>query len=174
MGDILDRAEKDRNIIEKILHVIPGFSGYLKKEERREADKILREGLARRLEQSRARLDDALRELTDSGGLMHLDKIDRSKKTLEKIVARLRFAAYGYSGFFDTIKVGDEELDRMYQFDLRLTEMIESFEEAVKNLQAAASSSDGIPAQADAAFKLLREFDEHLDGRDKIIGAREE
>lgn len=44
----------------------------------------------------------------------------------------LRFASYGYSSFFDQLKIKDEELDQIYNYDLKLLEMIESLEKCIK------------------------------------------
>jgi len=42
MNDILDRVSGEEDFLTKIIKKIPGFKGYIKRTERREADKILR------------------------------------------------------------------------------------------------------------------------------------
>ena len=66
--NIRQKAAGDRNWLERIGHVIPGFRGYLEKEERRATDKLLREHIAQRLDQLRGQLDPVMRDLTDRGG----------------------------------------------------------------------------------------------------------
>lgn len=170
--DIRGKAEKDRNWLEQKLRAIPGFHGYLEKEERRNTDRILREHLAGRLDRLRERLDPVMRDLSDRGGFDMMDltaKVDRVKKALERLVARVRYASYGYSGVFDAVKVREKELDRLYEFDLALMERIEALGEVVAEIGEALSSPDRMKEAIDAALDLAREFDEHFDGRTQLI-----
>lgn len=169
MDELKDKIRGKQNLFEKIVRHIPGFGGYLRKEDRRETDKILREHLAVKMEQIRKRLDPITQELTDSGGLASLPQIDRLRKGMEKIISRLRYAVYGYSGFFDIEKVDEKELDRIYQFDVDLVERIGGLEEAVAELQEAVSDPQAMKTVADDTMKRIREFDEHFDERTHMI-----
>jgi len=169
MADIRDKAAGDRNLLERLLHVIPGFSGYLGKEERRETDKILREHLAKDLDRLRTRLDPVMRDLTDAGGLALVGEADRVKKAIERVANRLRYASYGYSGFLDVVKVREEELDRLYEFDAALVDHIEELEKSIGKMALAVSDTDGFKSSARQALEEARQFDEHLDKRKKII-----
>ena len=46
MSEELERARERRNILERLGAKIPGFSGYLEREMRREVDKLQRDWLA--------------------------------------------------------------------------------------------------------------------------------
>lgn len=169
MDELKDKIRSKQNLFDTIIRHIPGFGGYLRKEDRRETDKILREHLAVKMEQIRKRLDPITQELTDSGGLAFLSQIDRIRKGLEKIISRLRYAVYGYSGFFDIEKVDEKELDRLYKFDVDLVERIDGLEQAVAGLQAAVSEPQTLKTVSDDTMKLIREFDEHFDERTHMI-----
>jgi len=55
---ILDDARAGQNVLEKLMNAIPGFKGYRDKELRRDADKLLRESLAARLDEGKKSLHD--------------------------------------------------------------------------------------------------------------------
>ena len=41
-------------------------------------------------------------------------------KKVDTVENRIRFATYGYSGFFDVVQIKEDQLDRIYRFDLAL------------------------------------------------------
>ena len=127
-----------------------------------------------KMEQLRSRLDGVTRELTDSGGLMVLDQPDRVKKAMEKVVSRIRYAPHGYSAFFDAVKVDEKALEGMYDFDVALTERIEELEITLNTLEASVSDHAELKNQVNQALKLLRDFDEHLDKRGKLMAGDSE
>ena len=45
----------------------------------------------------------------------------------------IRHASYGYSGFFDQVKIQEAEFDRIYQYDLSLVTDVEALEASVKD-----------------------------------------
>ena len=48
--DIHDTARGGQNVLERLMNALPGFKGYREKELRRDADRILRDHLAARLD----------------------------------------------------------------------------------------------------------------------------
>jgi hypothetical protein len=169
VGDIRETVRGDRNWIESILHYIPGFRGYLRKEERRDSDKLLRDHLAAKLDGLKRRIDPIIRDITASGGLAALGDVDRAKSVLDKLAGRIRTASYGYSGMFDAVKIDEQKLDRLYEFDAALVQRMEKLEDSIENLsKAAAGQADHKPA-LQQVLAIAREMDEHLDNRGKWI-----
>jgi hypothetical protein len=125
MDPILDKARAGQNWLEKLVNMIPGFSGYREKELRREADALQREHLAKLLEQCKRPLNDAAAALSRTD-LDAINDVETAKKRLDKAIARVRHADRGYGGFFDAVKVDEAMLDRVYQFDLALLESVEA------------------------------------------------
>lgn len=170
--DFRTNAENNRNLIERIGHAVPGFRGYLEKEERRNSDRLLREHLAQRLDRLREKLDPVMRDITNRGGFGTLglvNELDRVKKALERLVARIRYASYGYSGLFDVDKVKEPELDKLYEFDVALVERINQLEEAMTKLTEPDTGDDALKNAVQQTLTLSREFDEHLDARSVLI-----
>jgi hypothetical protein len=109
--------QSEKNFLEKVADLIPGLSGYRAKESRRDTDKRLREYIAGRLDELRPRIEEIKLVATDEGDLDMLDDLGRLDSRLQRTADALRFADYGYSGFFDQVKIREEELDRVYAYD---------------------------------------------------------
>ena len=153
-----------RNWLERLSDKIPGYGGYVAKERRRDADKLHREHLAERLRAAKQPLTEAMRELSSTGRLFEVGPIDRVLKKLDQVENRIRFASYGYAGFFDAAKIEEPQLDAIYRFDLSLVEKVEEFERLARELGGKAATADGLTAAAAeverAADDLNRTFDE--------------
>jgi hypothetical protein len=122
--------QSEKNLLEKLADAIPGLKGYRDKEERRDTDKRLREFIAGRIDAVRKNLEDVKRKMATKG-LDGLDQADRLSQRLFKASNSIRHASYGYSGFFDQVKIQEAELDRIYQHDLSLIASVESLEKSV-------------------------------------------
>ena len=160
---ILDKARAGQNFMEQIANAIPGFKGYRDKELRRDADRLEREHLASQLEQCKRTLDQVSRDITRSGSLDAINDVETARKKLDKAVARIRYADRGYAGFFDAIKVDEQALERVYQFDLGLLSDVQA-------VQGAARASDpgtavkGMLASLDALDTRLGDREQILSG----------
>lgn len=125
MNDQLEKARERRNFLERLGSKIPGFSGYLEREMRREVDKLQRDWLADQVDRARFAINGKIREWSREGRLANLDRASSVEKALDRLANRIRHADYGSSGFFDAVKIGQSELDRIYEFDLALTETMQ-------------------------------------------------
>ena len=155
---------EERNWLERLGEKIPGYGGYVSKERRRDADKIQREHLAERLRAAKQPLNEVMRELSSSGRLFEVGPVDRVLKKLDQIENRVRFASYGYAGFFDAVKIQDAQLDAIYRFDLSLVEKVEAIDQRARELGPKSSTPEGLKQAAaeleSAADDLNRTFDE--------------
>lgn len=128
--------------LEELLSKIPGYQGYKQKEDRRASDKLLREHLAGQLDEQRRQLVELQREMLDSGGLLMLDDLDRAVTKVQTLADKIRTASYGYAGLFDDVKVKEEELDALYEFDESMLGHVSAIQSAIDVL-AAAMDDDG-------------------------------
>ena len=129
---LMDLYQSEKNWLEKLADAIPGLKDYREKEARRDTDKRFREYLASRIDSSRDALDEVKREQLSGGKLDDLDEVDRLSQKLFKIANSIRHASYGYSGFFDQVKIQEAELDRIYQYDVSLMNDVEALESSLK------------------------------------------
>ncbi|MEJ2558911.1 MAG: hypothetical protein P8186_22380, partial [Anaerolineae bacterium] len=103
--DFRQTVEDSKGGLERLASSIPGYRGYKEKENRRAADKLLREHLVRQLDEQRRRLAELQRDLLEGGGLLMVDDLDRAVIKVQKLVDKIRTASYGYAGMFDAAKV---------------------------------------------------------------------
>jgi hypothetical protein len=167
LDPILDKAREGQNLLERLAHKIPGFKGYRERELRRDADALQREHLASRLEQNKSVLNELASKATRSGSLDVINDIETARKRLDKVIARIRYADRGYSGFFDAIKVDETMLGRVYQFDLDLLTDIDGVQAAAQQASGAADGKAALGAlvsQIDALDARLVEREGILSG----------
>lgn len=150
-----------RNWLEQLGEKIPGYSGYTAREGRRDADKAQREHLADRLRAAKGPLTDAVRGLSSTGRLAQVGPADHVMKRLDQAENRVRFASYGYSGFFDAVKIDEAQLDALYEFDHALVEQIDEIARLASEYQSKISAEAFLPTELEGAVdKFNRTFDE--------------
>jgi hypothetical protein len=154
-----------RNWLERLSAKIPGYGGYVDKERRRDTDKLHREHLADRLRSFKSPLNDILRELSNGGRLFEVGPVDHLIKKLDRIENRVRFASYGYSGFFDVVKIDAARLDSIYQSDLALVEKADQVEARLNQLKGQQGSADGLKSGASDLDVALDDFEKAFEGR---------
>jgi hypothetical protein len=162
MDNVLNKARGGQNALEQLLNAVPGFAGYRDKDLRRDSDRIQREFLAARLEAGKKALDGASVAASRAGALDAINDIETARKRLDKVTARIRYADRGYAGFFDAIKVKEDALERVYQFDLELLSGVDAVQDAS---ETAASDPRGVAAMIAA----LDALDTRLSGRETIL-----
>ena len=171
MAEIKDTMQKiagNRNPIEELLLKIPGFQGYLNKQYRRESDKLHRSYLAQKLDETKTHINDVKVELVDDGKIFSLDKIDNVLDKLDTVISRIKYADRGYSGFFDTNKIEDRELEMIHQLDLALVEYVTGVETAVSKLSAEQDDKE-LKAAIKEAVKAIQVLTDKFAERDNIV-----
>ncbi len=148
MSNGFDKAKAQRNWLERLGEKIPGYRGFADRELRRDVDKLQREHLAQELTGIKNGLRQKARAYADAGQIAALTPFDRLERRLDGLAQTIRFTDYGASGLFDAQKVGEAELERLYQFDLALVEDL-----ALLAGEAAAVPPPG--GDASAAFAAL-------------------
>lgn len=168
MSDILGRIREEQNVFAKLLSQIPGFNGYIDRENRRAADKLLRETIASRYEEQWRRISSLQRDLISQGGIAFVDDLEGAAIKIRQFIDRVRTAAYGYSGFFDAIKVRSEALEQLYQYDLWLLSLVDEIGRAIDNVEASLGT-DGLAAAIRNLTRLARESVEAYEKRSQAI-----
>jgi hypothetical protein len=160
---------EQRNWLERLGDKIPGYAGYVAKERRRDVDKTHREHLAERLRASKQPLTDVMRELSSTGRLFEVGPVDRVLKKLDQVEGRIRFASYGYAGFFDAVKIEEPQLDAIHRFDLSLVEKVEEFERLARELSGKSGTADGLKAGAAEVERAADDLNQTFDERYRAI-----
>ncbi|MEN6408124.1 MAG: hypothetical protein ABFD44_00260 [Anaerolineaceae bacterium] len=168
MSDLFDRVTADQDIFKKLFSKIPGFSGYVERQNRRSSDKLLRETVALRFESLWQRISSIQRDLINQGEIGSLDEMEAAAIKLRQFIDRVRTAPYGYSGFFDAIKINEEELAQVYQYDLNLVTLGDEIEKGIDNVEASIGS-DGLPAAIRNLIKLAQQSVDAYDHRHEAM-----
>ena len=162
-------TDDGRNWLERLSSKIPGYSGYVDRERRRDVDKLQREHLADRLRGLKTPLTDVMRELSNGGRLFEVGPVDAAIKKLDHLENRVRFASYGYAGFFDVVKIEQPQLDAIYKFDLALVERVDEIEAKLSQMKAQASTSDGLKTACGEVAAEIDQTARVFDDRYKVI-----
>jgi hypothetical protein len=176
MGYTTDADGGEKNWLQRLGDKIPGFSGYQAKERRRDVDKLHRDALADRIRSVKGPIAAAVRDLTDGGRLLEIAPLERVSKKVDMVENRVRFATYGYSGFFDVVQIKEDQLDGIYRFDLALVEKVEVVEQAAAglagatDLKAAAAAVEGAVDALNTAFDARQQAINGFGGADSAPG----
>jgi hypothetical protein len=136
MTDFQGQIESERGKLKELLLKVPGFKGYIELEDRRTADKLLREVVANRYQEQLDRLTAIQTEFVDSGALDYLDDLEAVAVKIRTFIDRIRHAAYGYSGFFSAIKIDADKLDKLYDYDYALLDGIDLLSAGLNTLES--------------------------------------
>jgi len=142
---ILGKVSSDTDPFKKILSKVPGFSGYIERQSRRDADKMLRDTIASHFEELYQRLSRIQRDFVSQGEIAYIDDLEAAAIKLRAFIDRVRLATRGYSGLFDAAKINEEELARIYQYDAALLTLEDEVSRAIDNVEASVGT-DGLPA----------------------------
>ena len=142
MPDIRERVEEDQGILKKIQSFIPGFRGYRRREDLRDADKMLRMQLADRLGLQRRGLEECRGMLMQSYGSKELDVIGGLINQFKKVEGVVNHAEMGYSGLVADIQIKEEEMDRLYEFDASMIDHIASIAGSIESLKNSLMAAD--------------------------------
>jgi hypothetical protein len=165
MVDTVERVKGERGLIEKITSYIPGYHGYKEKELRRETDKLVREYSVQQLKETKITLSEAVREVSDSGNIDAFQYANRAIAVLDRITNKVEHADYGYSGFFDAVKVKEDKLDKLIEFDYVLLDLCKSIKDASSTV---AGSPDMSKAFDDFRKKVL-DVGSKFNNRESVI-----
>ncbi|HRE49102.1 MAG TPA: hypothetical protein PLD47_15345 [Aggregatilineales bacterium] len=170
MSDLYKKIVSERSGLEKIIAKIPGFRGYKEMTARREADRLIREHVVRQLKDQMQALIGVEKKMISSGGLSLVSKVKSGKLAFQTFIDRVNTAAPGYSGFYDSIKVGSDELEKIYAFDAAMVRYADQMREIVMSLEAAVGAKDNdktelvinaldsLASEANAAFGMREDL----------------
>jgi VIT1/CCC1 family predicted Fe2+/Mn2+ transporter len=166
---LLDRIKNNMYGWERgISNVVPGYKGYKQKEMRREADKLLRETIVSRMRTVKRELDTLQQDLIAAGKIDLLDEVGSTTTQVQTFIDRVRTASYGYGGLFSAVRVKEEDLDRVYQFDAMLLDYVERISSAISRAREGVEGEDA-RAQILLIRDLAREANTTFDRRQEVI-----
>ena len=169
MQDLRQKVTDQQQTLKKLASSIPGFGGYLQKENRRDADKLLRLALARQLEDQRARLKDVSVQLASSGNLKAVGDLGRITTKLQTLIDKVKTATYGYASFFDAVRVQETQLDALYTYDNSMLQGVPVLGEAITALDKAVTAAEGLDASIGGLRAAVNQLSTAWNQRQDVI-----
>lgn len=172
MSDLQDqifgKVTSDMDLFKKIASKIPGFNGYMERQSRRDADKLLRETIASRVEEQYQRVSALQRDFISQGEIAYVDDLEASALKMRTFADRVRRASRGYSGLFDAVKINEKELAQIYQYDAAMLDLIDDVSRAIDNVETSVGS-DGLPAAIRHLTSVAQQCIDVFNRREEVI-----
>jgi hypothetical protein len=168
---IYEKAKGEMRLSERILAELPGFRGYKEKELRRESDKLIRNHLYQRLTEARKDLKEIFQKLSDNRLQEILTDMDRFVMRFDRVSEKINHASFGYSGFYNVMKIEEEKLDKMIEFDIGLMDDVDKIAEETTAFKKEVMKQDfeKVSDHIQSLNDLLEELEVTFDGREEII-----
>ena len=170
-NDELSNVQGQMSLPEKIAAFVPGFRGYKEKELRRESDRLIRNHLYLKLSIEKTDLREIEQKLADRRYFDVLTDMDRLLAKMDRVVEKINHASYGYSGFFDAVKVKEENLDHMIDFDNKLLDGINALTTEIDAFKAdlASGVTTNLKTRVQNVTDKLESLENTFDQRNEVI-----
>ncbi|HSQ38818.1 MAG TPA: hypothetical protein VLM78_01555, partial [Anaerolineales bacterium] len=156
MDDFFQKVTSMQDPFKKLVSNIPGFGGYVKRQTRRDADKLLRDTVATRFEEQRKRTSQMQEDMVSNGMIAYVDDMEKAAIQLQTFIDRISKAPRGYAGLFDAVKINEEQLEAIYQFDAAFFDLAEQVARANDNVEASMGDEAALPAAIRNLVSLAR------------------
>jgi hypothetical protein len=169
--DVYAQAKSQMRLSERIAAALPGFRGYKEKELRRESDKLIRNHLYLKLSKDKDNVRSISQRIADKRYLDVLADVDRLTAKMDRITEKVNHASYGYSGFYDIIKIKEENLDRMIAFDNQLLDNVNALSDSIDAFKAQLLSGDysNLKGKVQSVTDKLELLEDTFDKRQEVI-----
>jgi len=152
-----------------LLDRIPGYRGYRDKEDRRDADRRVRDHLVTAYTAQLNRVQQVARGMATQRRLSDVGPVDDFAQTLQHFIDRVRTATYGYGGLFGSRDVNAAALDQLRLFDGSLLAGVDELNGPIAQLEAASANNGDLAAPARAGTGVVRNLLARLDLRNEVI-----
>jgi hypothetical protein len=169
MSDFYQNVTGKQDIFRKLSSYIPGFNGYVERSNRRAADKLLRETVARRFEELYTRASALQTELVSAGRLSYVDDMEAAVVKIQTFKDKVATASYGYTGFFDAVKINEDELGKIYDYDMAFFTLADGINAALDNVEHSLMDDEALPASIRHLTGLARDALQAYERRYEVI-----
>jgi hypothetical protein len=169
MSDLFEKVTNAQDIFKKLASKIPGFGGYIERQNRRAADKLLRETVARRYEELYSRASALQSDLVSNGMIAQVDDMEKAVIKIRTFIDKIAHASYGASGLFDAVKINEKELAQIYAFDNAFFDLADQTSRALDTVEASLADEEALPAAIRNLTTLAREAVKTFERRGEVI-----
>ena len=171
MDDFFTKITSMQDPFKKLASYIPGFKGYIERQTRRDADKVLRDTVARRFDEQWKRASQIQADMVSNGQIAYVDDMEKAAIKLRTFIDKISTAPRGYSGLFDAVKINENELEKIYQFDAAFFDLAEQVARALDNVEASLGDEAALPAAIRNVTSIARLAVETYNKRSEVVTA---
>lgn len=124
-------STRRKNILDKIGSLIPGYTGYSERSDKRKSEKYFRDQNALLLEKSEKNIIEFQKLLQNNTSLMK--EWETLRKQVNTMTSVLKYANYGESSFFSATQIKENELDQIMNFDEQIADRVQLIFKATEN-----------------------------------------
>lgn len=171
ISDLYEKIKGEGGGLSNLLSKIPGIDGYMERGRRREADQLLRSTIVDRLEQVRVSLGSVHQELSRDiiKAMDFAEPLGRADTKLMGLIGKINDAPQGYAGFFDAVKVKENDLARLYAFDENMLNHVDQIGADVAALEKACQDDGDVGGAIRTLDSGLREANEIFNSRTEVL-----
>lgn len=175
MADLREKVVEDRGMISRIQTLVPGFSGYRAKEDLRAADNMLRMQLAEKLALIRRDIEGCRSVMAANFSMEYLEKLGALIGRFKTVEQEVGHAAQGYSGISAKVKIGEAELNKLYDHDYSLVSSLADMAADALKLKSAVNTDNkaSIKENIDAMSARIETFEATFKNRMTVITGME-
>jgi len=169
--DVYAQGKSQMRLSERIAAALPGFRGYKEKELRRESDKLIRNHLYLKLIKDKDNVRSISQRIADKRYMDVLPDVDRLVAKMDRITEKVNHASYGYSGFYDIVKIKEENLDHMIAYDNQLLDNVNALTESIDAVKTQLMSGDytNLKDKIQGMSDKLELLEDAFDKRQEVI-----
>lgn len=156
--------------LENLAYLVPGYRGYKGRDSRREEDSRLRSRVLSKLSLVRQMLEDRVGRLTEQSLDSAVEALEQRLRRVEGVSDAVRYAPYGFSGFFEAVRVREETLERILETDLLLFQDLDDTIEHLRGSSFPPRTRTAMASYLDSLDQDIERVETHLVMRDKILG----
>jgi hypothetical protein len=169
MDEFFQKVTSQQDPFKRLASLIPGFGGYIERQNRRDADKLLRDTVARRFDEQWKRASQIQVDMVSSGMIQYVDDMERAALQLRTFIDKISTAPRGYSGLFDAVKINEKELEAIYQYDAAFFDLADQVARALDNVEASLGDEAALPAAIRNVTTIARMAVETYNRRTEVV-----
>jgi hypothetical protein len=169
MDEFFEKVTSQQDPFKKLVSKIPGFGGYVERQNRRDADKLLRDTVARRFDEQWKRASQLQVDMVSNGMIQYVDDMEKAALQLRTFIDKISTAPRGHSGLFDAVKINEKELEALYQYDAAFFELAEQVAHALDNVEASLGDEAALPAAIRNVTSIARTAVETYNRRSEVV-----
>lgn len=132
MDDKVDAGSTLRDWFAELTARIPSLVGYQGKDQRRSADKAVRDTMVFKLDDLREILSDVMEKANDAETSV-VDDLSKILRTMNELRDKVEFLGYGDTTFFTDEQLNPDILSKVYQLETHIYDNLDELETAFES-----------------------------------------